>query len=126
MEYRAVISWKYQRNWYIFVYLLNCRVLNHFLYISSMDRGTQLNELQQIYKEYSHFFDECTLIKDDPSIHIVDQGFDDKVSVDITGWYQTKQAKHYESFEALMSTVCPGFLGRFGNELMSKLQGLLS
>lgn len=91
-----------------------------------MDADTQLNELTQIYNEYKHFFEQCKLIENDPSIHITNDDFDDKVSVDISGWYQMKHAKYYESFEALMSTVCPSFLGKFGDELMSKLQGLLN
>ncbi|CAK7895181.1 hypothetical protein CAAN1_10S02014 [[Candida] anglica] len=115
-----------------------------------MDKTTQIEELETLYNEYKPFFPSCDLhlnsTKNTNQVPgsnntiydkllqkklnnyiqiIIKEGETIQVSVDIKGWYVLdKPQGHYETFEALLSEISPGFRDTFGNSLAMKLMQL--
>lgn len=96
-----------------------------------MNSLTQANELSIIHNEYKQYFPECDLLLKNDSIrknHIritTHEGTDILVFVDISGWSTTSYPKQYETFEALMMDISPGFRLKFGNSLTDRLNELM-
>lgn len=89
------------------------------------------NELSEVFRMYRHYFDEMSIMPDMANqIHVLTLFTKENKSLKIAvcnyGWYlvDDKSPTYYESFEAMMNVLSPGFRSDFGNELIGKLAHL--
>lgn len=85
-------------------------------------------ELATIHDEYGSFFRRCELVPATNASCLAIETLEGKsitVSVLTSGWFLTETIdKRYDTFEALMMTISPGFNASFASSLTAKLEAL--
>ena len=90
-----------------------------------MELQTEQFELDNAQKEYGHHFLGSYLKSLPNSLHIVTAELKNLVvTVSLQGWSHANGENIYETFEALMMAISPGFQASFSNLLSAKLLAL--
>lgn len=87
-----------------------------------------LDDICEVFRMYKHYFDEMAVVPDmlrsDLALSVLTkENMAMKIAICNSGWYLLgeEEPMYYESFEAMMNVLSPGFRSDFGNELLSKL-----